>query len=67
VRAGGSAWRGRALAWFREELADPARRGELGAWRIARELEPVRDPSRLESLPAEEREAWRAAWELARR
>ena len=64
VRAGSAAWRARALTWLREEIAGP---GRTGPWRIARELEPVRDPAALEALPAEERDAWRAAWDLARR
>jgi hypothetical protein len=66
IRSGRPVDRGRALAWFREELADPAARRTLGAWRIARELESVREPAGLESLPEDERIAWRAAWRLAR-
>jgi len=75
-REGTRDWRGLARTWLRAEIerrtlevrsganALEARRA-LGAWQVASELAGVREAEALATLPAAEREEWRALWSSA--
>ena len=74
---GPEVWRGRAQAWFAEDLGLRAqqvaagRSGAiaallgLGAWHVAGELAAVREEGRLDVLPETERGRWRELWASA--
>jgi tetratricopeptide (TPR) repeat protein len=64
-------WRGKALRWLRDELAQhskqrggspPELEQTLRHWQRDRDLVGVRDPDALAKLPAAEQTAWRELW-----
>jgi tetratricopeptide (TPR) repeat protein len=66
--------RGQALAWLQADLAAwaqlaehrpeqrPLARQTLAHWQTDADLAGLRDPTALEKLPADERDAWRKLW-----